>query len=761
MAQNVSPGIYTKIIDLTSYLQQIPGSIGFVSLLSRRGPDNEMKYITSLQEYADNYGRPNYNDYGKQWGQGPYVAWNHISVAPSCYVMRCLPDDAAYSNLFVYMAVDSTNTRIVTQHYLGMNSIDELETKLAQNLGPGDSTTLPDCEALTSDALSLKDDHSTLSDDETPNLYAPTTGDRVGSTSDNNIYVVKSEGNDWQIVGLTYLTRVNAITATDISTRNDLAQLADDDDGVYAPAVGDRVYSTWDNAIYVVQTSGTTWANGHNVVHLDTFKATYDLRQASGSETAGTYFTYWNSGIIATTSRSYLNNADSFYVEYDLTKTPGHKEVNAQYFYDEDDDELKESSIFAGTQYPLCVFYPVGRGDSYDDFAISLAPSENSNLEGVYVLNIWETQSDGDDVIIESFNVSFDEEGVDDSGDSTYIVDVLQRFSKYLRVMINDTNLNTWSTTGVPIVVGDSITPIHLYGGSEGDIIDVDSSTGKRTPVDNNIKTLLSFAYLGLIDDDVLDLDDIYMPLVYDAGYPTEVKDSIVRLTSELRLDGVAILDNGDNASVNEALAKREDYHTYNTTYASIFESFSKIFDTFTGKEIWVSPVYHMSTMIPLNDRLYEIWYPSAGFNRGTINGIRELRFNPKLTQRDQFYLNQINPIVKFSIGYTMWGNLTSQRKPTPLQDLNVIRTVLYIKRSLEQYLKFFLFEFNDEETWNQMFQAVDPFLGEIQRRRGLVTYSIDVGATEYEIKTKKAHVNVTLQPTRAIEQIELNLFVK
>lgn len=761
MAQNISPGVYTKIIDLNSYLQEIPGSIGYIPFLSRRGPDNELTYISSLQEFADLFGRPNLNDFGKLWGQGPYVAWNHISVAPSCYVMRCLPDDAAYSNLFIYMAVDSTDTRIVTRHQTSVNTLTEMETRLAQDLGPGSSTTLDDVVALTSDSLILKDDHVTLTDDELPNLYSPTDGDRVASTDDNNIYVVSAEGLDWQIVGLNYLTRVNAITTDDISSKNDLTALSDDDGGVYTPVADDRVYSTADNKIYTVQASGTTWTVASTVSHLDTFKVTYDLRQASGSESSGVYFTYYGSSLIVTNSRSYLSDGDSFFIEYDLTQTPNNKEVNAQYFYDEDDDLLNQSSNFAGTLYPLMAIYPIGRGDSYDDFAITIDRSANENREGVYVLDVWETQSDGEDVIVESFEVSFDDQATDDAGDSLYIVDVIERFSTWLRVSINETNLNRWEQTSLTITVGDAITPIHLYGGSEGNIVEIDSNTGKRTPVDNNLRSLLSFAYLGLIDDDVLDLDDVYMPLVYDAGYPTEVKDSIVRLTSELRLDGIAILDNGDNTSVNSALSTREDNHTYNTRYAAIFESFSKIFDSFTGKDIWVSPVYHMSTMIPLNDRLYEIWYASAGFNRGTISGIKELRFNPKLAQRDNLYLNQINPIVKFSIGYTMYGNLTSQRKPTPLQDINVIRTVLYIKRSLEIFLKYYIFEFNDEETWNQIFQAIDPFLGELQRRRALDSYSIEVGATDYEIKTKKVHVNVILEPKRVIEQIELNLFVK
>ena len=99
--QHVSPGVYTKIIDLDTYLQDIPGTLGFVAFLSRLGPDNELRRMDSVSDFVDLYGRPNINDFGRNYGQGPYVAFNHLTVAPSLYVMRCLPDDAAYSNLFL------------------------------------------------------------------------------------------------------------------------------------------------------------------------------------------------------------------------------------------------------------------------------------------------------------------------------------------------------------------------------------------------------------------------------------------------------------------------------------------------------------------------------------------------------------------------------------------------------------------------------------------------------------------------------------
>lgn len=168
-----------------------------------------------------------------------------------------------------------------------------------------------------------------------------------------------------------------------------------------------------------------------------------------------------------------------------------------------------------------------------------------------------------------------------------------------------------------------------------------------------------------------------------------------------------------------------------------------------------------MAQLIPLNDRLYEIWYASAGFNRGTLSSIKELRWSPKLGERDKLYLLQVNPIVHFPEGYTVWGNLTTQKRPTALQDINCMRLVLYIKRALEQFCKYYIFEFNDSKTHEQIRSGISAFLDRIRARRGLVNFSVDVGADDYEFKNKICHVNVTLQPMKVIEKIELNLYVK
>ena len=137
------------------------------------------------------------------------------------------------------------------------------------------------------------------------------------------------------------------------------------------------------------------------------------------------------------------------------------------------------------------------------------------------------------------------------------------------------------------------------------------------------------------------------------------------------------------------------------------------------------------------------------------------MRYNVKLGQRDQFYLNQINDIVRFSSGYVVWSQLTTQAKPSALQDINIVRLVLYCKRAIEQFAKFYIFELNDEITWNSFNSQVINFLEEVKKKRGLYSYSVETSATEYERKRKIFHCNMILEPTRVVEQIHLNFFIK
>jgi hypothetical protein len=656
---NVSPGVYTKIIDLSAFVAAVPSTIAYVPGLTRKGRDNQLLFVGSRSELVNEWGEPNINDFGKNYGQGPYVAYNYLGETGSLYWMRCLPDDAAFSNV-----------RIDTQ------------------LAPTDATAS---------------------------------------------------------ISLTYVDSLNTI------------------------------------------------------------------------------------------------------------------------------DEIQTNLAQSGQTKPLAFIRPIGRGDYYNAIGIRFTEYSNPTVNDVYVLDIYEKQSDGDDVIIESFNVSFDPFAKDNAGDSIWIVYILETYSSVLRcdmelvngnytsgydlviknydneigtvsvsltagsAYIADTkqDFSDWQTSpetgnSAYVVIAKDGKGTEIWGwmgassgidneqvnvfqdrnltgattGWNGNTSDFDTAStisyqvkasyasiasafqgADPTPLRKGsegslrtatgavdtaqAETLLEQAYSGLLtnpvtgeyEDQIYDTENIWFSVVYDAGYPSDVKTAISTLC-QTRRDCVGILDNGDNVSVTAALAKRNTTHTFNNYFVALYESYNKVADVFTGQDVWFSPIYHMAYLLPRNDNVAELWYAVAGYNRASIDSIKELRYNPRLGQRDQLYLKQLNPIVKFAQGYVMFGQLTAQAKASALQDLNIVRLVLYVKRAIEQYCRFFIFEQNDPETWAQVSGGIVDFLEQVKKKRGLNDYSVEVGATEYERKTKKFHVNIILDPTRVVEQIELNFFI-
>ncbi len=126
---NISPGTYTRIIDLSTFVQAVPGTIGFICALTEKGRDNKIEFLTSRNELVDEFGLPNISKYGSQYGQGPYVANNYLGESGALYFMRCLPDDASYSNLRIYQNSDSTGVLFI-DYVSNLNSTADITTAM-------------------------------------------------------------------------------------------------------------------------------------------------------------------------------------------------------------------------------------------------------------------------------------------------------------------------------------------------------------------------------------------------------------------------------------------------------------------------------------------------------------------------------------------------------------------------------------------------------------------------------------------------------
>lgn len=445
---------------------------------------------------------------------------------------------------------------------------------------------------------------------------------------------------------------------------------------------------------------------------------------------------------------------------------------------------------------PLIVFMSRGRGKYGNNFQIKIAPI--FSIPNHYTITVLQVQPlFNTEVILETFNVSFIP-GTSLNGESTFIEDIINKYSEYIYVYTDPIELTKLSklidtvdlyynpiegtfttladpTEDSPITILDRLlsvfyvadattktvsmsSSISLTGGNEGCLFGIDGITPNSIVVDRCYNQALN----GIYDPKILDVDSIFIDVLLDANFSANIKNDLLTLAKK-RGDCYVEADLPKAVTVKQAVDNRLRIVPFNSYLVSFTAPFAKVESSFEGKEIVVSPSYFISSIIPSSDRVSEVWFAAAGPNRGVINTpIKKLMFTPvSQDDLDLLYLNQINPIVYKSGRYLLFSQLTSQRKSSALQDKNIVRLILFLNRVLKRMAFEYLMEPNDKLTWDAVQNNISQFLADIARRRGLYSYSVNVGASDYEIKQKMFHVNIIIKPTRVTEKILLNFVVR
>lgn len=203
-----------------------------------------------------------------------------------------------------------------------------------------------------------------------------------------------------------------------------------------------------------------------------------------------------------------------------------------------------------------------------------------------------------------------------------------------------------------------------------------------------------------------------------------------------------------------------------NSSYGALYWGWLRVFDQFSADELWIPPSGHISAVFSRTAREAEQWFAPAGLRRGRLLTALDVEYSPTQGERDLLYGsgNAVNPIVKFpQDGITVWGQRTLQRTQSALDRVNVRMLLIYIKKNLVRLLRNFIFEPNDRILWRQVKATIDPFLADIQARRGLTAFNVIVDETNNtpeRVDRNELWVSVFLKPTRAVEFIVLNLVV-
>ena len=160
-------------------------------------------------------------------------------------------------------------------------------------------------------------------------------------------------------------------------------------------------------------------------------------------------------------------------------------------------------------------------------------------------------------------------------------------------------------------------------------------------------------------------------------------------------------------------------------------------------------------------DNVADAWFSPAGYNRGGVRNAIKLSYNPKKAERDRLYRARINPVVNFpGQGVTLFGDRTALSKPSAFDRINVRRLFLVLEKAIATAAKFQLFEFNDEFTRAQFRNLVEPFLRDVQGRRGITDFSViadNTNNTGEVIDRNEFVADIFIKPARSINFITLN----
>ena len=269
-------------------------------------------------------------------------------------------------------------------------------------------------------------------------------------------------------------------------------------------------------------------------------------------------------------------------------------------------------------------------------------------------------------------------------------------------------------------------------------------------------------------------------------GYP-ELADEMINLGTDRKNTVFSIIDSPlrlksdatstKNWATNTANASEngEDGLVSSDPYAAVYYP-SGLSTNLDGSSVMV-PSSHMALRtLAFNDQVAFPWFAPAGFQRGLVNNATSVGYlDPTSSeyvpvslsegQRDNLYINKVNPIGNFpGRGLAVFGQKTLNPVSSALDRVNVARLVVYLREQLDDAVKPFLFEPNDEVTRANAKSVVERLLGELVSQRGLfdfITVCDSSNNTPARIDRNELHIDVAIQPVKAVEFIYIPIRIQ
>ena len=721
-----SPGIVVREVDLTiGRVDPTSGSTGALVSPFEKGPVGDPQLIESEEDLLQTYGKPYSTDkHYENW----LVASSYLAYGGTLSVVRA--DDQNLKNAAIFNEVG----------------------------------------AATSIKIKGREHYQQLGYDESPITNAPIVANSPGTWA-NGLRVAIIDGKaDQALKGIPTAGLVVGMGVT------------------VAVPLNSTVITT------NVSTGATAYLDGHFSGVLTEIVSSDAV---SGLSTVAVKLVKHVSDDGTVTDRDYEKNGNYAFPETGVAKfhTPGQTVglVTASYTGEYDWFESQKLDLNVGAydwsqvaNKPGTSSYAAGRGGRFDEVHVVVIDDEGT------------VTGNAGTILEKHLNLSKASDAEFSVGSSSY-------WRKYLEV-------NSRYIFGGQMPVGVTTTSF----GNSPSTFEVDSDNGWNQPAANvnfssvgNYNNLLEKGYLygGTADDDSKNikaaditgaftsgLDDIISGytlfdnaeetdvdfiLMGSAAYPMAHARALAQkviAVAEGRQDCVAFVSPYREAFLNETTdgtlptVNEIDTITENIVkfYSPVTSSSYGVLDS--GYKYMYDRFNNTFRYIPLNGDIAGTcartsleqfpWFSPAGTARGAILNAVKLVYNPGKKQRDILYSNRVNPVINSpGAGIVLFGDKTAFAKSSAFDRINVRRLFIFLENAISAAAKDQLFEFNDELTRTNFVNIVEPFLRDVQAKRGIFDFVVvcdETNNTAAVIDNNEFVADIFIKPARSINFIGL-----
>ena len=349
--------------------------------------------------------------------------------------------------------------------------------------------------------------------------------------------------------------------------------------------------------------------------------------------------------------------------------------------------------------------------------------------------------------VLEKYSfVSKASDAVNNDGSTNFYKNVINQRSNYVWWTTHQPGGTNWGNTASSTTFTDLSNPFYasLTAGADGTI---------------GSSEIIAAADFFANPDEI----DISL-IISGPGNSTVAADLITK--AETRKDAIAFISPTEASVVNNAGSEVADILAFragltSSSYAVLDSGYKYQYDKYNDVYRWVPLNGDIAGINARTDLERDPWFSPGGFNRGIVRNVVKLAWTPTKTERDDLYVQGINPVVSFQgEGTVLFGDKTLLSRPSVFDRINVRRLFIVLEKTISRASRFSLFEFNDQFTRSQFINLVEPYLRDVQGRRGITDFRVvcdETNNTPEVIDRNEFIGDIYIKPARSINFIQLN----